>query len=297
MHRSGTSFAARSLELMGVDFGVPDQLMGPGPDNPTGYWENRFVKELNDELLAHLGGSWDQPPALLDGWESDPGLDPFRDRATEVLAAAFGAETGSSGWIAWKDPRLSILLPFWRSVTPITATVSIVRDPLEVAASLQRRNDMPSSQACLLWLRYVLACAASDPGQLVLRHQDFFEDLPQTMARIARHLQVPEPDDSVIRAGSEHLDPELRHHRSDRAADAPDPLTALALAVWDGGDVSVDLVPPVVAVAIAGGWMRPPADTEALDRARAKVVELTERLRRRARQRKAAAAKAGDADD
>jgi hypothetical protein len=40
---------------------------------------------------------------------------------------------------------------------------------------------------------------------------------------------------------------------------------------------------------VAEGWLRSPVDTEALDLARAKVVELTERLRKRARARKAAA--------
>ena len=80
MHRSGTSFAARSLALLGVSFGDESQLMGPGPDNATGYWENRLLKELDDELLSELGGSWDQPPVLEPGWDSPP-LEPYRQRA------------------------------------------------------------------------------------------------------------------------------------------------------------------------------------------------------------------------
>lgn len=295
MHRSGTSLAARSLESIGVSFGAPDQLMGPGPDNPAGYWENRYVKELNDELLAHLGGSWDQPPPLLDGWEADPSLDAFRTRAAEVLAGAFDSTPEAASWIAWKDPRLSIVLPFWRTVTTIDATITIVRDPLEVAASLHRRNAMPSSQACLLWLRYVLAATAADPQRLVVRHSDFFDDLPATLRRIAAHLELPEPDGDALGDAREHLDPSLRHHsRTDASSSASDPLTALAVAVWNDGQLHEEMLAPAVAEAIATGWMRPPVDTEALDRARAKVVELTERLRRRARQRKADAAKAGD---
>ena len=85
MHRSGTSLLARVASLLGVDLGAPDVLMGPGPDNPAGYWENRAIKELDDELLAHLGGAWDQPPLLESGWPLDPGLDPFRERALEDL--------------------------------------------------------------------------------------------------------------------------------------------------------------------------------------------------------------------
>src|SRR5262249_17514524 len=80
MLRSGTPFTARALQLLGVSLGRAEGLMVPGPDNPAGYWENRDVKELNDELLARLGGSWDQPPVLDPGWESDHGLDLLRMR-------------------------------------------------------------------------------------------------------------------------------------------------------------------------------------------------------------------------
>jgi hypothetical protein len=288
MHRSGTSFAARVLELMGVSFGDESQLMGPGPDNPTGYWENRYVKELDDELLAHLGGAWDQPPVLADGWEHDPSLSEFRSRASSILDQAFGSRDATNGWIAWKDPRLSLLLPFWRTVAPITTTVVLTRNPHDVAASLRRRHNAPASHGALLWLRYVWAATANDPGHLLLRHQDFFDDLRTTMDRIASHLNLDAPDDDVVRIAEAHLDPGLRH---DSGGDTPldtDPLTELAQLVWNDGDVRLDLVPPVVMSAVANGWLRSPADTEELDRARAKVVELTERLRKRARARKAA---------
>jgi hypothetical protein len=70
MHRSGTSFAAYAVRLLGVSLGTVDQLMAPGPDNPAGYWENCDIKELNDEVLARLGGSWDQPLVLHAGSEN-----------------------------------------------------------------------------------------------------------------------------------------------------------------------------------------------------------------------------------
>src|SRR3954453_22283434 len=81
MHRSGTSLAARAVNLLGVSFGSADSLLRPGPDNPAGDWENRAMKELDDELLAALGGSWDQPPVLAAGWERDTALDELAERA------------------------------------------------------------------------------------------------------------------------------------------------------------------------------------------------------------------------
>jgi hypothetical protein len=290
MHRSGTSFAARSLALLGVSFGDEAQLMGPGPDNATGYWENRFIKELDDELLSALGGSWDQPPVLDPGWERDPALEPFRARGSALLDGAFGPPSERPEWISFKDPRFSLLLPFWRTLVSITTTVVIVRDPLEVAASLRSRNGIDTPQACLLWLRYLLAATGNDPGRLLVRHSDFFDALPATLDRLAGHLGLPAPTPPIVAAAESHLDPGLRHHRSEDRRELDNPILELSLAVWNDGDVMTDAVDPLVGSAIGRGWLRPPIETHALDEARAKVVELTERLRKRARARKAAAA-------
>ena len=53
---------------------TPNGMLRPGPDNPKGYFEVQSVVQLDDEVLAHLGGAWDQPPVLDPGWELDPGL-------------------------------------------------------------------------------------------------------------------------------------------------------------------------------------------------------------------------------
>jgi hypothetical protein len=286
MHRSGTSFAARALEALGVSFGDPQLLMQPGPDNPAGYWENRSIKELDDDLLTHLGGSWDSPPVLDPEWAADPGLEEFRVRAVEILDETFGPSASRPAMVGWKDPRLSLLLAFWRTVTPVTTTIVIVRDPIEVAASLEARNEMQPPQACLLWLRYLLAAIESDPTAMVLRHRAFFDDTADTLRAMAEHLSLAEPDDDAVREVQRHLDPSLHHHvASDEADEHENPIVSLAASVWNAGEVRTDVVPASIASAIARGWLRPPVDTLAFDRARARNVDLTELLRRRSRKR------------
>jgi hypothetical protein len=285
MHRSGTSFTAYALQLLGVSLGDVDRMMAPGPDNPAGYWENRDIKELNDEVLSRLGGSWDQPPALRLGWEQDPRLDPLRARGSQLLDDAFG--TTRAGLIGCKDPRISLLLPFWRTVTPITTTIVMVRAPAEVAASLRVRNGIEAPQAALLWLRYLFAATADDPGHLLVRHEDFFEDLPGTLNAVAAHLRLPAPGRDVEGEARRYLDPSLRHHVAP-AADDSNPLVALAGAVWNRGSVDLKAFPRVVAEAIRWGWLRPPIDGELLARARAQAVELRDRFRQRRRQERAA---------
>jgi hypothetical protein len=282
MHRSGTSFVAGALRFLGVSLGDPARLLKPGPDNPLGYFEVAALMQLDDEVLAHRGGAWDQPPVFDPGWEHDAGLDPFRARAAEILDATFGSPADRPPVIAWKDPRLSLLLPFWRTVTPIATTVVVVRDPVEVVASLAaRKYAVEAAQASSLWLRYVYAAVANDPGCLIVRHTDIFEDLPGTIARLAEHLDLPVPDAAAEAEVRAHLDTGLRHH--DAAAVAPgfeNPLLDLARAVWNGGNIDLGAVPPVVADLLARGWLRPPIDGELLARARADVVAARETLRK-----------------
>jgi hypothetical protein len=286
MHRSGTSIAARALEALGVSFGDPALLMQPGPDNPAGYWENRSIKELDDDLLTHLGGSWDSPPVLEAGWAQDHGLEEFRVRALEVLDETFGPPSDRAPLVGWKDPRLALLLAFWRSVIPVTATIVIVRDPIEVAASLEARNEMKPPQACLLWMRYLFAAIENDPDAMIVRHRAFFDDISRTLAAMADHLSLARPATEAVHEVQRHLDPSLHHHVA--VEDQPDhdnPIVSLAASVWNAGEVRTDVVPTPIARAIARGWLRPPVDTLAFDRARARNVDLTELLRRRSRRR------------
>ena len=286
MHRCGTSFLTGALRFLGVSLGDPDRFLRPGFDNPVGYFEIQSIMELNDELLAHLGGAWDQPPVLDPDWELEPSLDGFRDRAVRILDESFGLGKERSDLIGWKDPRISLLLPFWRTVVPIETTIVMVRDPLEVAASLAaRRYRVDAPQAAALWLRYMFAATANDPGHLMVRYRDVFNDLGGTLTAVARHLGRQPPDDRAVDEARSGLDLSLRHH--DTASMAPrvaNPLMEVASRVWNQGTMDVDSVLPEVAAAFARGWLRAPMDAELLARARAEAVTLRETLRQRNRQ-------------
>ena len=199
-----------------------------------------------------------------------------------MLDETFGVAAERPPVIAWKDPRLSLLLPFWRTVTPIDTTIVVVRDPVEVAASLGARGySVGASQAASLWLRYLFAATAADPGCLVVRHSDIFDDLAATVARLAHHLALPVPDASTEAAVRAHLDTGLRHHDAQRASPAIDnPLLDLARSIWNAGVLDLERVDPIVADLIGRGWLRPPLDGELLARARADVVRARESLRK-----------------
>ena len=53
MHRSGTSVVARGLQALSVYLG--DDFLDKQPENPTGYWEDKGIVDLNERVLDELG--------------------------------------------------------------------------------------------------------------------------------------------------------------------------------------------------------------------------------------------------
>jgi len=66
MHRSGTSFLARALNLAGVNLGELESLTSNDwkfyRDNVRGHWENKKILALTNQTLSSNKGSWDDPP-------------------------------------------------------------------------------------------------------------------------------------------------------------------------------------------------------------------------------------------
>jgi hypothetical protein len=198
---------SRMLSLLGAHLGPEEDLMEPRADNPTGFWESRSITALHDDLLAELGGRWDRPAFAEDGWEARPALEPFRERIRGLIASHFqGAEVAY-----WKDPRGSLLLPLWRTVTPVAGTILVLRDPVEVAASLALRNGLVPDRAVWLWLRYVSAAVRADPEHLLVSHADLYSRPHWVLARVAAFCDLPAPTDEIISQVSAFVDPKLRH--------------------------------------------------------------------------------------
>ena len=139
MHRSGTSMVAQLLNVCGLDLGPSEQLMEPNESNPLGYFENEnFSYKIDATLITHYGGSWDNPPLFKRGWEYDPSLEQIVHEAKSLLKTF----SKSSQW-GWKDPRATILLPFWKLLIPDLRFVICVRSPLDVSKSLAKRDKIP----------------------------------------------------------------------------------------------------------------------------------------------------------
>lgn len=152
MHRSGTSATAGALGALGLQVPRSEDRMNSPSSNPE-HWESHSLMLHNDDVLNILGGSWDAPPELAPGWEHGPGMSMVSDPAPLV-----GAAYPDPGPLVWKDPRVCLLLPYWRSLIPGSpGAVFVWRSPMAVARSLQARDHLTLVHGLALWERYNLA--------------------------------------------------------------------------------------------------------------------------------------------
>ena len=215
MHRSGTSLVIRLLNLLGVSLGKEERLMRPvDGDNPTGFWEHLEIVAINTAILDYLGGSWDDLPDFPPRWEFSSGLTGLRMRANELLHQEFSG----TRLCGWKDPRICVTLPFWRTVVPDMRYVICLRNPMDVAHSLRARNGIPPERSLELWSRYNRAAIRNSAGQprMFTFYDRFFEDMDRELDRLARFVgrQVPAPDSDSYGEIVAFVQKKLRHHQS-----------------------------------------------------------------------------------
>lgn len=225
MHRSGTSVAAGLLRELGVHFGDESDLLPPDVlDNPDGYFEHARFVEINNALLAAMGGSWAHPPNLTGRWERSGAVQRLLPQAKALVATL----QKQPPW-GWKDPRTCLTLPFWLRLTPNARFLWVVRHPVEVAMSMSARHEgyVTRQRAIDLWIQYNRSVferfnpertlvvghesVLADPAQAIDRMTEFFRLKPTLEARARAVHSVrgrPPKSDELLHAASSGLEME-----------------------------------------------------------------------------------------
>jgi hypothetical protein len=224
MHRSGTSALTGALGAAGFELYRNDDGVEWVESNPE-HWESRTLTVYNEDLLIRLDGGWDAPPELPPGWTEGLGLpeelDPVR-----ILDSTY-PKRGPS---VWKDPRLCLLLPFWREALDPLAAVLVWRSPLDVARSLLRRDGIQLPDGIALWERYNRSALAALSGvaTYVLDYESVIEQPTSSINSLLEWLvslrKFSDLDRSWdIDAAVASIAGELRHHaaRAHGADDSP----------------------------------------------------------------------------
>lgn len=243
--RSGTSVATRLLEIAGAHVGTEETLLSANKWNEGGFWEDKRVTSLNTRLLEAFGGSYLDPPILGEGWLADERVKPFRAEAEALLAKEFFPH---ALW-AVKDPRVTVVLPFWQSLAGNPHHLVCVRNPLDAASSLTQRDGMPLPYSIALWHLYTLYALVhtTRASRTVLMYEDVVCDPLTAIRPLYRAIGVEDrlSDPSVrelvgqsVRSGLKHHD----HTLEDLSADPYilDSTKALYRAIVERDDSALD---------------------------------------------------------
>jgi len=214
MHRSGTSVVTKALEILGVNLG--QNIIPVAGDNKKGFWEDSSIIELNDRILALAGMTWfsvsEYPFALL---ESEEGR-ALEKEALELISSRLNT------YPLWgfKDPRCSRLLPFWQNIfAKLNITLSylvVLRNPLDIAASLKKRNDFKLAMSQHLWLVHTFQNLKLFKNNEVcfVSFDDFLSTPEEHLQRFSRCFNLSIDETALTSFADDFISPDLRHSYS-----------------------------------------------------------------------------------
>ena len=215
MHRSGTSAFSGVLNLLGWELG--DDLMEAANDNVKGFFENNIVVQFNDKLLKEMGYNWDAPFFYKYEMFSHKLQANNMGAFDFVWKNQFAHITKN---IAIKDPRISLLLPFWKErlneKNIAVKSIILLRHPLEIASSLAVRNAFTLEKAMVHWLNYLFQAeyhSRSMPRGFVL-FDEFLQNPKDQIAKIATILgdDIVQKEKYPQKKIEAFLERKLKHH-------------------------------------------------------------------------------------
>lgn len=224
MHRSGTSLVARLFHEAGADMGDPATFYRPDQWNPDGYFEQPDIHAINMPLI---NGPWGRlaylrPPA--------PGTIMRRAarRADQIrqTAAAFKGKV-------LKETRFCLTLPAWVAHgAHVDAVLVCLREPIQVAHSLRKRNRISLRRGLGLWhlhIERLLANTAALPVWFVSYHQLLDPSTFTTEMQPAFRFCALDPDPASLERLRDHVvKPGMNHH-----PDTDYPYPPAVATLWD----------------------------------------------------------------
>ncbi len=156
------------------------------------------MADFSDRLLEAAGGSWVAPPGSPEKVKV-LGKEPHYVAHARGLINLMAASDGS--WM-WKDPKLSLLLPFWCDLLHDAVYIVVVRSPVSIALSLKRRDGFPLSAAVLLWQVYLVSLLRDLPENAPVLFLSYENLLSSPMASCGRLMEFLLAHSRITQIGS-----------------------------------------------------------------------------------------------
>jgi hypothetical protein len=213
MHRSGTSALAGMLGLLGAK--LPNRILPAGRGNPKGHFEPQHIVNIHDRILASAGTTWSSWEEIPEAWFLSAPSRSFVDELVEAVRQDYA----QAPLFMVKDPRMCRLMPLWYRVLEridVKPCFAIsLRNPLEVARSLQNRDGLSIAQGCLAWLRHVLDAERHTRGHPrgFVNYGDLFAEPRAVIERLRTDLGIewPRQVEIVLDEIKDFLDPSLKN--------------------------------------------------------------------------------------
>ncbi|MFC5469665.1 sulfotransferase family protein [Cohnella suwonensis] len=215
MHRSGTSLITRAVKSLGVYLGEDQDFVDANFDNPEGFWERKDVILLNERILSLLGATWDTTATLPDDWWESEEIALFHEEMQTIIREQFHTRLI---W-GWKDPRTCLTIPLWISVLSKMEVelkfIIPIRNPVDVASSLEKRNNMKFENAMGMWNLHTLSALyyTSNFQRIIVNYDRFIEEPTLQINRLASFLGIQQSYD-FERIANEIVNLDLRHKKT-----------------------------------------------------------------------------------
>jgi hypothetical protein len=191
MHCSGTSLCSHILSALGVDIAADN---GANASNPGDHWERREIVHCHDRILGlfnrtHEGLFHDF--ALPVAWWADPRVVQIKREIVAFLERRMGG-----GYFGFKDLRAARLMPMWHQIfSEINLSPKLVlclRNPAQVARSLQARNGLDPEIAEYRWLVYIVDFFryAHSVDVCMIEYERWFSEPATNLGKLQRFLDL-----------------------------------------------------------------------------------------------------------
>ncbi|MFB6367612.1 hypothetical protein ACFCP7_26925 [Paenibacillus elgii] len=221
MHRSGTSVLTRAINLLGVDIGPSEQIIQPlAGNNPEGFWEHLGIVETHEKILQYFSSYWDTASPLPEKWWQSNDIEPYKADLKKIISEQF---LDKQVW-SWKDPRTCLMLPLWQEILnelqiEINYIISL-RNPLDVANSLIKRDNFSIDKSLGIWTLYTLSALywTIDTKRIIIQFDDLLENWELTLREISDLFDIKWPlgeaEIKLTENMNSFIKPRLRHSQS-----------------------------------------------------------------------------------
>ncbi len=245
VRRSGTSAITKGLETVGVS--VVDQALTPfNISNEKGYWEDLEFHAFNMKLINELVELEQRRRGMMLLTEEEVDFlceRGFLKKASDLVLSRF-----LKLWqpLGIKDPRFSILLPFWKRVfkaNGIAASYVIaLRDPLSTVASMrifgerQRDASAPLEKFFWIWITSILGAMDASEGEdrIIVDYGELLSDPAFQMRRLADTFKLEIQKKALENYSAHFIDSKLCHFKNQTCSrHAMDDAQSFAIEIYE----------------------------------------------------------------